>query len=170
MRAASEPEALADALSAAGLAAGAGRPGGLLADGLAARRAARGRLAGDLHRDAPGQRGDEDHAEQDRSERRPRAGADHAHGLVPAGSCQEPPVPAVAVAAGGPPHGPERDAQHRERGAGDAARGRPQARTPRPGRFAGRVRELAGDDDAVMAMVEPLLAVLRTMREQLDAS
>ena len=31
------------------------------------------RPAGDLHRDAAGQRGDEDDAEQDRSQRRPRA-------------------------------------------------------------------------------------------------
>ena len=43
-RAASEPEALIAALPGARPAAGAGRPGGVLADGLASRRAARGRL------------------------------------------------------------------------------------------------------------------------------
>ncbi len=42
--------------------------------------------------------------------------------------------------------------------------GRP-ART----RFEARVRELAGDDAAVMAIVAPLLAVLRTMRAQPEA-
>ena len=110
VRAASEPEALCGALTEARPAAGAHRPGSLLADGLAARRAARSGSAGDLHRDAPGQCGDEDDAEQDRPQRRPRAGADHAHGLVPAGSCQEPPVPAVALAAGGAAHGAQRDA------------------------------------------------------------
>ena len=132
MRAASEPEALVAALQQDRPAAGARRPGGLLADGLAARRAARGRLAGDLHRDAPGQCGDEDDAQQDRPQRRPRAGADHAHGLVPAGPRQEPPVPAVAFAAGRTPHGAERDAIDRERGAGGPARGGRQARHARP--------------------------------------
>ena len=72
-RAASEPEALDRRLAESRSAAGADRPGGLLADGLASRWAARRRLAGDLHRDAPGQRGDEDDAEQDRPQRRPRA-------------------------------------------------------------------------------------------------
>ena len=58
---------------AARSAARAGGHGGVLADRLAARRADRGRLAGDLHRDASGECGDEDHAQQDRSERRPGA-------------------------------------------------------------------------------------------------
>jgi transposase len=40
---------------------------------------------------------------------------------------------------------------------------------PARARFDDRVRELAGDDKAVMAIVAPLLAVLRTMRAQLDA-
>ena len=38
---------------------------------------------------------------------------------------------------------------------------------PARARFEGRVRELAGDDGAVMAIATPLLAVLATMREQL---
>lgn len=38
--------------------------------------------------------------------------------------------------------------------------------TPGRAAFAGRVRELAGDDLAVMAIVEPLLAVLATMLDQ----
>ena len=38
---------------------------------------------------------------------------------------------------------------------------------PARARFDERVHELAGDDDAVMAIVAPLLAVLSTMREQL---
>ncbi len=40
---------------------------------------------------------------------------------------------------------------------------------PARARFEARVRELAGDDAAVMAIVAPLLAVLRTMRAQLEA-
>ena len=40
---------------------------------------------------------------------------------------------------------------------------------PARARFEERVHELAGDDDTVMAIVAPLLAVLRTMRAQLDA-
>ena len=39
---------------------------------------------------------------------------------------------------------------------------------PARARFEERVRELAGDDAAVMAIAAPLLAVLRTMRAQLD--
>ena len=39
--------------------------------------------------------------------------------------------------------------------------------TPSRAAFAGRVRELAGDDAAVMALVEPLLAILATMLDQL---
>ena len=39
--------------------------------------------------------------------------------------------------------------------------------TPSRAAFAGRVRDLAGDDPLVMALAEPLLAVLATMREQL---
>jgi len=35
---------------------------------------------------------------------------------------------------------------------------------PARARFEERVHELAGDDEAVMAIVAPLLAVLRTMR------
>lgn len=38
---------------------------------------------------------------------------------------------------------------------------------PARARFDGRVRELAGGDEAVMAIVAPLLVVLRAMREQL---
>ena len=40
---------------------------------------------------------------------------------------------------------------------------------PARARFEARVRELAGGDAAVMAIVAPLLAVLRTMRAQLEA-
>lgn len=39
--------------------------------------------------------------------------------------------------------------------------------TPGRAAFAGRVRELAGDDRAVMPMIEPLLAILATMLDQL---
>lgn len=39
--------------------------------------------------------------------------------------------------------------------------------TPNRAAFAGRVRDLAGDDPLVMALTEPLLAVLATMLEQL---
>ena len=39
--------------------------------------------------------------------------------------------------------------------------------TPSRAAFAGRVRDLAGDDPLVMALAEPLLAVLATMLEQL---
>ena len=124
------------------LAAGARRAGGLLADGLASRRAAFGRLAGGLHRDAPGQRGHEDDAKQDRPQRRQGAGPDHAHGLVQAGPRQEPSVPAVALAPGRAPHGPERDALDRERGAGGPAGGGLKLGTPSRAAFAGRVREL----------------------------
>lgn len=38
--------------------------------------------------------------------------------------------------------------------------------TPSRTKFAGRVRELAGDDPEVMPLVEPLLAILATMLEQ----
>ena len=38
--------------------------------------------------------------------------------------------------------------------------------TPSRAKFAGRVRELAGDDPEVMPLVEPLLAILTTMLEQ----
>src|SRR3954462_11739502 len=58
--------------------------------------------AGDLHRDPAGERCDEDDAEQDRSQRRAGACSDYADGLVPAGACQEPPVPTVALASGRP--------------------------------------------------------------------
>jgi transposase len=40
---------------------------------------------------------------------------------------------------------------------------------PARSRFDERVREIAGEDDAVMAIVAPLLAVLGTMRDQLAA-
>ena len=40
---------------------------------------------------------------------------------------------------------------------------------PARARFEERVHEVAGDDDAVMAIAGPLLAVLRTMRAQLEA-
>jgi transposase len=40
---------------------------------------------------------------------------------------------------------------------------------PARARFEERVRDLAGEDAAVMAIVAPLLGVLRTMRAQLDA-
>lgn len=40
--------------------------------------------------------------------------------------------------------------------------------TPGRAAFAGRVRELAGDDQAVSAIVEPLLAILATMLDQLS--
>src|SRR3954447_396483 len=53
-------------------------------------------------------------------------------GLVPAGACQEPPVPTVALASGRPAHRAQRDAGDRERGPGCSARGRPQARHARP--------------------------------------
>src|SRR4051794_76403 len=108
------------------------RAGGLLADGLASRRAAFGRLAGGLHRDTPRQRGHEDDAKQDRPQRRQGAGPDHAHGVVQAGPRQEPSVPAVALAPSGAPHGPERDALDRERGAGGPAGRRPQVGNPEP--------------------------------------
>jgi adenine deaminase len=49
----------------------------------------------------------------------PRVGADHAHRLVSAGACEEPAVPALAFPPCRPPHGAERNAHHRERGAGD---------------------------------------------------
>ena len=132
-RAPSEPEALIAALREIGTAAGACRPGGLLADGrlhdeLRARPACRRSAS----RPAKSQRGDEDDAEQDRPQRRAGSGADHAHGLVPAGPRQEPSVPAVAFAAGRTPHGPERDAIDRERGAGSPARGGRQARHAEP--------------------------------------
>src|SRR3954454_19334433 len=117
------------------LTAGARRAGGLLADGLASRRAAFGRLAGGLHRDTPRQRGDEDDAKQDRPQRRQGAGPDHAHGLVQAGPRQEPSVPAVALAPGRAPLGPERDALDRERGAGGPAGRRPQVGNPEPSGF-----------------------------------
>lgn len=39
--------------------------------------------------------------------------------------------------------------------------------TPSRSAFAGRVRELAGDDPTVMPLVEPLLSILATMLEQL---
>ncbi len=79
------------------------------------------------------------------------------------------PVPAVAVAAGGAAHdlNEMRSIENvvravlREAG---LKLGRP-ARA----RFEERVHELAGDDKAVMAIVTPMLAVLRTMRAQLDA-
>ena len=165
MRAASEPEALIKALRKVGLAAGAHRPGSVLADGLASRRIARRRPAGDLHRDAPGQCGDEDDAEQDRSQRCPRACADHAHRLVSAGACQEPAMPVMALAAGRPPHGAERDAYDRERGARHPARGRRQARHAVAHRLC-RSRARAGRRTEVMAMVEPLLAILRVMLKE----
>ena len=79
LRAASEPEALPEVDRRA---AGADRPGGLLADGLAPRWALGRWPAGDLHRDAAGERCDEDDAEQDRSQRRAGACSDHADGLV----------------------------------------------------------------------------------------
>src|SRR4051812_20575068 len=81
------------------------------------------------------------------------SGADHAHGLVPAGSRQEPPMPAVALASGCTPHRAQRDARDRERGAGRPARGRPQARHARSRGLWGRVRERAGDDPAVAPIV-----------------
>ena len=108
-RAASEPEALIAALREIDLPLERVGLEACSLTGLASRRAALRRPASYLHRDAPGERGDEDDAEQDRPERRPGAGADHAHGLVPARSCQEPSVPAVALAPGRAPHGLERD-------------------------------------------------------------
>jgi transposase len=50
-----------------------------------------------------------------------RALAQIAHGLVPAGSRQEPAMPAVALAPRRPTHRPERDADDRERRAGRPA-------------------------------------------------
>ena len=82
VRAASEPEALIATLQAIDMPAGADRPGGLLADGLAPRWAPGRWPAGDLHRDPAGERCDEDDAEQDRSQRRAGACSDHADGLV----------------------------------------------------------------------------------------
>ena len=53
-----------------------------------------------MHRDAPGERRHEDDAEQDRPQRRAGAGPDHAHGLVPAGPCQKPRRPGLALPSG----------------------------------------------------------------------
>ncbi len=39
--------------------------------------------------------------------------------------------------------------------------------TPARAAFAGRVRELTGDDALLMPLVEPLLAILATMGDQL---
>src|SRR3954451_15876727 len=74
-------------------------------------------------------------AKQDRPQRRQGAGPDHAHGLVQAGPRQEPSVPAVALAPGRAPLGPERDALDRERGAGGPAGRRPQVGNPEPSGF-----------------------------------
>jgi len=79
VRALSDPEALVKGLQALNL------PldwVGLEACSLTAwlHEGLRGRSAGDLHRDAAGQRGQEDDAEQDRSERRAGPGPDHATG------------------------------------------------------------------------------------------
>jgi transposase len=80
VRAASEPEALIAALKAIDvplerIGLEACSLTAWLHDGL------RG-PAGDLHRDAAGERCDEDDAEQDRSQRRAGACSDHADGLV----------------------------------------------------------------------------------------
>ena len=71
-------------------------------------------------------------------------------------------MPAVACAAGRAPHGPQRDALDRERGAGGVARGRLELGTPCRAAFAGRVRGPAGGDLAL----QPLLAILATMLDQ----
>ena len=78
-----------------------------------------------------------------------------------------PPVPAVALASGRPPHRAQRVARDRERGAGRSARGGLKLGTPARAAFAQRVRELAGDDQAVMPIIEPLLAILDTMLAEL---
>ena len=111
-----------------GSAAGAHRFGSLLSNGVAIRKAEACRAAGDLHRSPSGQCSDEDNAEQDGPQRCPGSGTDHANGLVPGGACQEPAMSVLAFASGRPPHGPQRDALYRERGAGDPEGSRHQAR------------------------------------------
>ncbi len=106
-RAASEPEALITALQALGLPL---ERIGLEACSLTAWLHDELRAAG-----LP--------AVQDRPQRRPGAGADHADGLVQAGSRQEPSGQAVALAPGRPPHRAQRDAGDRERRAGGPAQG-----------------------------------------------
>jgi len=51
-------------------------------------------------------------------------GANHADGLVPASSRQEPAMPPLALPSGGAPDDPQRDANHRKCRARDTSRGR----------------------------------------------
>ena len=76
-------------------------------------------------------------------------------------------MPAVALAPGRAPHGPERDALDGERGAGSPAGGGLKLGVPGRAAFAGRVRELTEGDARVTTLVEPLLAILATMLDQL---
>ena len=77
---------------------------------LAVPRVERGWAPGDLRRCAPRQGGAVAQGQQDRRQRRPRPGADHARRLVPRGDGEGPRLPSRACAAGGAR--PDRVADH----------------------------------------------------------
>ena len=120
-------------------------------------------VAGDLHRDTAGQCCDEDDAKQDRPQRCPRSGPDHAHGLVSGGARQSRQCRlwrSLLVA--------RRTVINEMRTIENVVRAILREAgiklgTPSRTAFADRVRELAGGDGSVMPLVEPLLAILATM-------
>ena len=101
----------------------------------------------------------------------PHGGADHADGLVSSGARQEPARAPLALASGRPADGSQSHAQPHgqrgERGSRDHPRGRLELGTPSRKDFATRVREMAGNEPELMAMLEPLLAVLASMMKEL---
>jgi transposase len=75
-------------------------------------------------------------------------------------------MPPVALASGRAPDGDERDALDRECGAGHLREGGIKLGTPSRADFEGKAGQMAASDPLVMALVEPLLAVLATMMTQ----
>jgi transposase len=124
-------------------------------------------LPGNLHRDPPGQCGDEDDAKQDRPQRRPRSGPDHADRLVSRAPCEEPATSPMKLAAMA-----RRMALNEMRSIENVVRAilreaGVKLGTPSRVGFADRVRELASGDATVMPLVELLLAILAVMLREL---
>ena len=119
----------------------------------------RGRLAGDLCRDAAHAGSVKGADQQDGPQRRARHGADDAGGALPSGACEDVTQPKTANAADPSQAAAVEGHRHRQRPARHLAQLRSQGRDGRDG-------EVRGTPD-LAELVEPLLVVRRVLRVQL---